>query len=181
MQTTILAAGQTLATSSDLIVAPGQTAKVGLFVAAGTVPLRATATVFEVTPGADVPIGQLDGGAPVFEIDNPGTYRVVRGGLSHLGVDVGVFAQARAYSGTLVDGSAAIVDTGDVYPLTVWVAPEAGDTVTVEYRVSSAAPWTAWAKGAATSYTDDVLVGPVAQLRFTRSAGSGTTSTFGVY
>lgn len=38
MQTTILAAGQTLATSSDLIVAPGQTAKVGLFVAAGAVP-----------------------------------------------------------------------------------------------------------------------------------------------
>lgn len=36
MRTTILAAGQTLATSSDLIVAPGQTAKVGLFVAAGT-------------------------------------------------------------------------------------------------------------------------------------------------
>lgn len=84
-------------------------------------------------------------------------------------------------SGVLADGTAVVVSlAGAVLPLAVWVNPAEGDTVTVEYRIDDDAPWQAWAAGAVTAYADDVLIGPVSDLRFTRTAGSGTTSAYGV-
>ncbi len=84
--------------------------------------------------------------------------------------------------GTLADGTPVVVSFSDGVriPMTVWVNPAAGDTVRVEYRVDADAPWVAWPKGNATAYTDDSLDSPVSDLRFTRVAGSGTTSAYGV-
>lgn len=83
--------------------------------------------------------------------------------------------------GVLVNSTPVEVRMSDArIPATVWVAPVAGDTVTVEYRSSDAGPWAAWPKGAVTAYADDALISPLFAVRFTRSAGSGTTSAFGV-
>jgi hypothetical protein len=81
----------------------------------------------------------------------------------------------------LTDGSPQVVPlSGAVLPLTVWVNPVAGDTVTVEYQPGVNGPWLAWPNGAATAFSSAVLDAPVEALRFTRSAGAGITSTFGV-
>ena len=69
---------------------------------------------------------------------------------------------------------------GKSSPITVWVSPESGDTVRVEYKVSPGAPWRIWDKGDVTTYADDVTDGPVGWLRFTRTDGTGTTSAYGV-
>lgn len=94
-QTTILAAAQTAGTSTDITVADGQTVKVGLFAATGTgpIPARFVATVYEDTPGDDNPVVQLHAGAPTAVLAGPGTYRVVRPSIAHLGVNVGVYTE----------------------------------------------------------------------------------------
>lgn len=85
-------------------------------------------------------------------------------------------------SGVLADGTAVVVSlTGAVLPLAVWVNPAAGDTVKTEYRVDAVAPWVEITDmSPATSYKDIALDGPVSDLRFTRTAGTGTTSAYGV-
>ena len=83
--------------------------------------------------------------------------------------------------GTLPDATPVVVDiSGRSAPTTVWVDPATGDTVRVEYRVDSSAPWRVWDKGDVTAYADDVTDGPVGWLRFTRTDGAGTTSAYGV-
>lgn len=91
-QSTILAAGQTAATSTDIVVADGESVKVGLFVAAGRVPTGVQCTIVEDTPGADNPVGLL-GAALSVVIAGPGTYRVLRPAIGHIGVNVGVFTE----------------------------------------------------------------------------------------
>lgn len=94
-QTTILAAAQTAGTSTDITVADGSSVKVGLFAATGTgpIPAKVLATVYEDTPGDDNPIAQLSGANPTVVLTGPGTYRVSRPSIAHLGVDVGVYTE----------------------------------------------------------------------------------------
>lgn len=84
--------------------------------------------------------------------------------------------------GVLVNGTAVVVSLiGCVSPVSVWVNPAVGDTVKTEYRVDAAAPWVEITDiSPATSYKDCVIDGPVSDLRFTRTAGAGTTSAYGV-
>lgn len=83
-------------------------------------------------------------------------------------------------TGLLTSGSAVTVPVGALaLPLTVWVRPGSGDTVTVQYSVDGA-NWVAWPNGAATAYSEDILDSQIHSLRFTRSSGSGTTSAYGV-
>lgn len=92
----------------------------------------------------------------------------------------GVPGQA-PYRNVLKDGAAIVMQLGGLdLPRTVWVNPAAGDTVTVEYREHLEAPWTAWPNGAVTAHSVDVIDSPVQALRFTRTAGSGTTSAYGI-
>lgn len=84
-------------------------------------------------------------------------------------------------SGVLANGNAQVFSAvGMPLPATVWVNPANGDTVTVSYSLDNGVTYTEWEQGAATSLTADVLVGGVTNLKFQRTAGSGTTSTFGV-
>lgn len=84
-------------------------------------------------------------------------------------------------SGTLANGTPVVVATeGAPIPATVWVVPAAGDTVLVEYSLDSGVSYDNWAKGSVTARANDVLNSGVTHLRFTRTAGAGTTSTYGV-
>jgi hypothetical protein len=86
--------------------------------------------------------------------------------------------------GTLADGTAVEIVCEDYKPpLTVWAEPAGGDTVTVTYksgRTATAQAWPNGTAGAVTAYAEDVLLGPVYSVLFQRTAGSGTTSKFGV-
>lgn len=93
----------------------------------------------------------------------------------------GYMAGRNVRSGTLPDGTAKIeVMTGAPLPCTVWVRPASGDTVTVSYSVDGGSNYETWVPGAVTAYSDDTLLGPVTHLKFQRTAGSGTTSAYGV-
>lgn len=92
-QSTILAAAQTAATSSDVAVAAGSVVSVGLF-CSGTLPRGRLATLMMDTPGADTPVAELSAAYPVHVLSGPGTYRVVRDNIAHRGVDVGVFTES---------------------------------------------------------------------------------------
>lgn len=81
----------------------------------------------------------------------------------------------------LVNGTAVVVSTAD-YPLpaTVWVRPAAGDTVALSYSCDGGTTYTAWSAGSVTAYTESVFDGPITHIKGQRTAGSGTTSAFGV-
>lgn len=86
--------------------------------------------------------------------------------------------------GTLADGTAVVIDMlGAPMPCTVWARPASGDTVTVSYSVDGGQNYEVWQQGtsgAVTAYAADVLLGPVTHVKFQRTAGAGTTSTYGV-
>jgi hypothetical protein len=63
------------------------------------------------------------------------------------------------------------------YPATVAVIPASGCSVYVEYTVDGGT-WSAWASGTATAASVDVLDGAVRALRFSRTAGTATTSVY---
>lgn len=63
------------------------------------------------------------------------------------------------------------------YPATVAVIPAAGCSVFAEYTVDGGT-WTAWDNGTATAYSVDVLDAAVKALRFSRTAGTLTTSVY---
>lgn len=91
-QSTILAAGQSAATSSDVTVAAGAVVTVGLF-AEGAVPPRARATIYVDTPSGDQYVKAIEGGQPEV-ISGPGTFRVVRkASIAKWGVNVGVYVE----------------------------------------------------------------------------------------
>lgn len=83
---------------------------------------------------------------------------------------------------TLVDGTpivVSLVDSTFILPPTIWAKPRSGDTITVDYSLDGGDTWeTPWI--ATTVNWDDVLAAGVSHIRFTRSAGTGTTSTVGI-
>lgn len=84
-------------------------------------------------------------------------------------------------SGTLADGNAAYISMLEApLPATVWTTPVAGDTVSVWYSVDNGVTYNAWPNGAVTAFAKDTLLSGVTSLKFQRTAGSGTTSTYGV-
>jgi len=90
-QTTILAAGNTEAESTEIAVAAGASITVGIFAAAGPIPATAVGTVKQSTPGAKNPIVQLTNYKPSEVLVGPGTYTVKR--RAHEGAAVGVFIE----------------------------------------------------------------------------------------
>lgn len=89
-QTTILAAGDTAATSTDVVVAAGATANVGIF-SAGAVPAGTAFRVLVATPGADMVVGHLSAANPYISVTGPGTFRVRRDALP-AGMAVGAYS-----------------------------------------------------------------------------------------
>lgn len=91
-QNTILAAGTTAATSTDVVVAAGATVSIGIFTSdAAGIPGNHSVTVFMDTPSQDVPLFQLNGKEPVKAVSGPGTFRAKRGlGLT---TSIGVFTE----------------------------------------------------------------------------------------
>lgn len=77
-QATVLASGDTRATSSDITVASGSSVTVGMFVASGTVQPNMRAVVWIDTPGADNKEVELTHRNKQTVISGPGTFRVVR-------------------------------------------------------------------------------------------------------
>lgn len=90
-QQTILPAGSTAATSSDVVVAAGGSVTLGIF-SSGAIPSGAAFRVFVKTPGADMEIAHLSKSRPVLSLLGPATYRVRRATLSG-GASVGVFSE----------------------------------------------------------------------------------------
>ena len=90
-QTTILAAGTTAATSTDVVVAAGGSVTIGLFVATGVFNISGSiATIFIDSPGADVPVASLSTDSPTTVIAGPGTFRVVRSAVSQA---IGIYSE----------------------------------------------------------------------------------------
>jgi hypothetical protein len=84
-------------------------------------------------------------------------------------------------SAALADGTAVVVDgQGLPLPAVVWVDPASGDTVRVRYRLDPNASWQVWPNGSVTAYSEMLLASDVCDLEFQRTAGSGTTSKYGV-
>lgn len=82
---------------------------------------------------------------------------------------------------TLTNGDAKTFSMRGVpVPATVWAVVAVGDTVTVEISFDGGVTWVAWQKGAITASDYDTLNSGCTHIRFTRSAGSGTTSKCGV-
>jgi Ni,Fe-hydrogenase I small subunit len=94
-QSTILASAQTAATSSDVVIAAGASAVVGIFAAAGVqIPEGVRCTVLQDTPGNDNAIKFLTAQEPTTVINGPGTFRVWRPAITAYGVNVGAFSEA---------------------------------------------------------------------------------------
>ena len=84
-------------------------------------------------------------------------------------------------AGKLIDSSAVILGMHQApIPVMVRVNPAAGDSVTVSTSTDGAVSFTDWAYGAATIYQQMVLVSAVTHIKFQRTAGTGTTSTYEV-
>lgn len=82
---------------------------------------------------------------------------------------------------TLTDGTAQSIEGKHLpIPATVWARPAAGDTVSVEYSLDGGSNYEDWPNGDVTAFASDTLISGVTNIRFTRSAGTGTTSTVGV-
>lgn len=81
-------------TSTDVVVASGATATIGLFVASGSVPAGVYLTVKQDTPGGDNTLAGLGREQMSVVIAAPGTYRVTRPNIADKGVAVGVFSES---------------------------------------------------------------------------------------
>lgn len=78
-QSTILASGTASGTSSDVTIAAGSSANVGIFVSSGALPDNLQAKVLMDSPGSsDVQIGMLTSASPALSITGPGVFRVER-------------------------------------------------------------------------------------------------------
>lgn len=92
-QTTILAAGQTAATSSDVTVAAGAMLTIGIFTSSGPVPSGVEIDVRIDTPGEDNFVAKLTQANQVTVINGPGTFRAYRRNIAAYGVNVGVYTE----------------------------------------------------------------------------------------
>lgn len=91
-QNTVLAAGLTDASSSDIVVAAGAAVTAGLFVASGELPANVSMAVMLDSPGADITVANLTTTAPAIVLAGPGTFRIVRTVSRLLGATTGVGA-----------------------------------------------------------------------------------------
>lgn len=91
-QTTVLAAGITAATSTDITVAAGSSVTVGIFASNNwKLPREALFNLCGDTPGADNVIATFTDKDREFVISGPGTYRVTRN--AYTGRAFGVFTE----------------------------------------------------------------------------------------
>ena len=96
-QSTILAAGITEATSTDIVIAAGATVVVGIFCAEQDKPisyqdqLAGEFKILQDTPGADNAVLTLNYMKPSTILSGPGTYRVKR--AAYVGKPFGVFLE----------------------------------------------------------------------------------------
>jgi len=107
-QSTILAAGTTVATSSSVTVPAGGVVTLGIFVASGAIPPDASFLVSVTTPGAVLPIGSLNNMNPTMVIPGPCAVTVTRNSAGGAGTSVGVFAESGdglQVAGTVASGS----------------------------------------------------------------------------
>lgn len=142
---------------------------------AGSVPGNQAALIDAVAAVASAAGGGSGGGASASDIgDN------LRGGAAvPVSLANGASALPGNATGTLANGTAVeVVLQGLPVPRSWFVNPLAGDTVTVSHKVSASAP--SITDGAYTAAYDDVIVEPVYSITFQRTAGTGTTSTYGV-
>lgn len=80
---------------------------------------------------------------------------------------------------TLTDGTAVQKPMGGYpIPLTVWVEPAVGDTITVSYSVDSEVTYKTLV--ATTTSWEVRFDSGITHIKFQRTAGAGTTSTCGV-
>lgn len=85
----------TPASGADITVAAGARVTVGLYVAAGSVPSQAKATIAVKTGGANLPVRQLGTGGHFSTIlEGPGTYVATLDTVDSSGVAVGIFTDA---------------------------------------------------------------------------------------
>lgn len=94
-QSTILAAGITAATSTDITVAVGAVAKVGIFCAdadGSRLPVTAEIRLREDTPNTDNTVARFTDEKRSYLITAPGTYRVTR--TAYTGTAFGVYLEA---------------------------------------------------------------------------------------
>jgi len=85
-------------------------------------------------------------------------------------------------SGVLTSGTAVILSAKDLpLPATVWVEPVAGDTVTISFSLNGGLTYNTCIPNVVTTvpYYNSLVTG-ITNIKFQRTAGSGTTSTFGV-
>lgn len=91
-QSTVLAAGITAATSTDIVVMDGSTVTVGIFSAApASVPPDLVLGIDQDTPGADNTVSYLDDTQRQVVLSGPGTFRVKR--PAYTGAAFGVFLE----------------------------------------------------------------------------------------
>lgn len=93
-RTIILAVGLTNATSTDIVIAQGQTVTVSMFqsvAGANDYPPSLTIPVFQATPGIDNLVTTLTLNAQQILLVGPGTFRAVRPATS--GTPFGVFIE----------------------------------------------------------------------------------------
>lgn len=91
-QATILAAGNTEATSTDVTVAKGESVNIGIFGAAGAaLPLKAKMVVLMDTPNGDAVVGVLTQANPVMSVQGPGVFRGKR--FAYTGNAFGFFSE----------------------------------------------------------------------------------------
>lgn len=92
-QATVLAAGATSATSTDIVVAAGSSVTVGIFPATpGDLPADVSFAVLQDTPGADNYVSRLTNQTRSTVLAAPGTYRVSR--PTYTGDAFGVFTES---------------------------------------------------------------------------------------
>lgn len=88
-------------------------------------------------------------------------------------------ARAPFKQGVLGDGVEEVIQmAGAPVPCTVYINPAVGDTVSYWYSLDGGVSYIL--QGTASAYTEEKLVGSVTHLKFQRTAGSGTTSSYGV-
>lgn len=89
-QTTVLAAGDTAANSTDITIASGSNVTISLFCSVD-LPLSTSLDIYLKTPSATImQVGDLNRLTPTVSIYSPGVYYVSRPANSNPGVNVGV-------------------------------------------------------------------------------------------
>lgn len=92
-QSTILASGTTAATSTDVTLAAGASATIGIFSASPNAQVSQQVRVVIDTPGADNFVALLKDDQRQVQVYGPGTYRVVREEATPGGAALGVFLE----------------------------------------------------------------------------------------